>query len=517
MLRWLRLTPWMVALTAVLVLPRPGITAGLEDPLPPLQIRLAQALGQSATGSAPGGMALSLREAIAISLQNNLDVTVEGYNPRLREQELINARAAYDPTAFLEGTRTESRNPVSASFVTKPGANYSLWDWNTGIREQLPTGGSYEFRFNNEYLRSQALGNSYTSRLILTLNQPLLRNFGFEVNLTNIRIATNNQSISREQLRLRVSTVVTSVQNAYFDLIFAVENLGVQQRSLSLAQDLVTLNQARVRAGVAAPVEVTQAEAQRAAQVQNVILAEKAIRDAEDNLRVILNLPATGAAWGQELRPTDSATFLPVQTDLDAAIKAALENRNEYRSAKLDIDNRELQVRLARNQLLPDLSLQGIFSLAGGQPVYADALSQLGTPTYPTYTVGVVLTVPIGNRAAESNYIHAELSRDQGKASLRGLELTIVQQVREGVRRVEAFARRVDANRAARVLAEEQLRVEQRRLEAGVSTTFNVLSFQRDLAAAQANEIQAITDYNKALANLDSVQGTVLERNRIQM
>ena len=515
MLRFQKLAVWLAALAAVLILPRPGAAASLDEPLPPLRVRVAQALGQAPPGA--GVMALSLREAIALSLQNNLDITVEGYNPRLRDQELINARAIFDPTAFLEGTRTESRNPAAASFITKPGANYSLWDWNAGIREQLPTGGSYELRLNNEALRSQALGNGYTSRLLLTLNQPLLRNFGLDANFTNIRIATNNRSISREQLRLRVSNVVTSVQNAYFDLVFTVENLAVQQRSLNLAQELLALNQARVRAGVAAPVEVTQAEAQRAAQVQNVILAEKAIQDAEDNLKVVMNLPGTGAAWAQAIRPTESPTFLAVQLNLEAAIQAALDNRNEYRSAKLDIDNRELQVRLARNQLLPDLSLQSIFSLAGGQPAWSQAVSQLGTPTYPTYTVGLVLNVPIGNRAAQSNYIHAELFRDQGKASLRGLELTIVQQVREGVRRVEAFARRVDANRAARVLAEEQLRVEQRRLEAGVSTTFNVLSFQRDLTAAQANEIQAITDYNKALANLDSVQGTVLERNRIEM
>jgi HAE1 family hydrophobic/amphiphilic exporter-1 len=134
-----------------------------------------------------------------------------------------------------------------------------------------------------------------------------------------------------------------------------------------------------------------------------------------------------------------------------------------------------------------------------------------------SYSVGVILTVPLGNRAAEASYTKARLTAEQAKTSLKQLELQIVQQVREAVRRVDADAKRVDANRAARVLAEEQLRVEQRRLEAGVTTTFNVLSFQRDLAVAQANEIRAIADHFKSLANLEKVRGTVLEANQIEM
>ncbi len=507
--------PWrtqvILALLAA-VLPCGAAGAGEREPL-----RLTPRLvAQAAAAPAPGGQgvrALSLRESIALAIQNNLDVAVEGYTPRIRDQELIQERAVFDPDALLEATRNDIRVPPAFTL----GSGVDSWDFNTGIRQRLPTGGIYELRLNNNY--SNFTGSSadgYSSRAALTLSHPLLRNFGFEANLTNIRIATNNQSISREQLRLRVSDVVTQVQNAYFDLIFALENLEVQRRSLRLAQELVALNRARVRAGVAAPVEVTQAEAQEAARQQDVILAEKAVRDAEDTLKVVLNLPERGG-WDQELRPTDAATFAVQRVDLDEAIRLALQNRNEYRSAKLDVDNRELAVRLARNQLLPDLSLQGSVSLGGAGTTYGRNLGELSSGEFTSYSVGLVLTVPIGNRFAQAGYVRSRLLSDQAKTSLRQLELLIVQQVREAVRRVEADARRVEANRAARVLAEEQLRVEQRRLEAGVTTTFNVLSFQRDLAAAQANEIQAITDYNKSLAVLDSVRGIVLERHRIEL
>jgi len=484
-----------------------------------LDLQIAQVGAAPPPRAAGGGaMALSIKDSIAIALKNNLDITIEGFNPRLRDQDLTFEKSAYDPSAFLELTRSDNRLPATLSLLTGQRVLSDLFDFNTGLRQKLPTGGTYELRFNNEYLHvpRSSPNSGFISELGLTLTQPLLKNFGFEANETNIRIATNNQSISREQLRLRVSDITTQVYNAYVELVFAIQNLEVQRRSLRLAQDLVTLNKARVRAGVAAPVEVTQAEAQEAARVQDVILGEKAVYDTEDTLKVILNIPA-GGSWGQEIQPSDSLSFEPKPINLEETIRQALENRYEYKSAKLDIDSKELNVRLTRNQLLPDLSLAGSVSTNGFGTSNGQDMSSVGSTDFISYSVGVVLTVPLGNRAAEATHTKARLTVDQAKTSLKQLELQIVQQVREAVRRVEANAKRVDANRAARALAEEQLRVEQRRLEAGVTTTFNVLSFQRDLSAAQANELRAVADYVESLANLERVRGTVLEANQIQM
>jgi len=479
-------------------------------------------LAQTGPGQPPavpptGVLPLSLRDSIALALKSNLDIAVEGFNPPQREQDLTNAKSVFDPSAFLEFSQTDNRTPAGVQVIQGSRLASTFWDYNAGLRQTLPTGGTYEFRFNNEYniLRSQNF-TGFISKLGLTLTQPLLKNFGIEANETNIRIAANNQSISREQLRLKVSDVVTQVQNAYAELAFSIENLKVQRRSLQLAKDLVALNQARVRAGVAAPVEVTQAEAQEAARVQDVILAEKAVRDAEDTLKVIMNLPASGG-WGQEIQITYTLTFEPKSVNLDESIQKALENRYEYKSAKLDIESKGLSMRLTRNQLLPDLSFAGSVFTNGAGSTYGSDISEMGSSHFISYSVGVVLTVPLGNRGPKSSYIKAKLAEDQAKTSLKNLELQIIQQVREAVRRIEANAKRVDANRAARVLAEEQLRVEQRRLEAGVTTTFNVLSFQRDLAVAQANEIRSIADYFESLVNLEKVQATVLEANRIEM
>ena len=497
----------------------PSVARG-DDGRAPLRLDLTLAQVTAApppTIPQAGSMPLSLRDSITLALRNNLDIQVEGFNPRITTQALIGQTAVYDPSAFLELTRSDNRAPTASSFDSLRGRQFSdLWDFNAGIRQRILTGGTYELRFNNEYFNTTLLDSTHSSRFGLTLTQPLLRNFGFEANETNIRIASNNQSISVETLRLRVSTVVTQVQNAYFDLIFAIQNLDVARQSLKLAQDLVALNRARVRAGVAAPVEVTQAEAQQAARVQDVINGEKLVQDAGDTLKVVMNLPISGS-WSQEIQPTDAPTDAVTSINLDESIQKALENRYEYKSAKLDITNKDLSVRLNRNGLLPDLSFTGSVFSNGAATTYGGNIAEMGSSHFLSYSVGVILTVPLGNRAAQSTYIQSKLTLDQAKTALKNLELQIVQQVRAAVRTVETNAKRIDANRAARVLAEEQLRVEQRRLEAGVTTTFNVLQFQRDLSAAQANEIQAITDYNKSLANLDNTLGTVLEKNRIEM
>ncbi len=498
--------------------------AGADSAAPlKLDLNLAQATApQPPPIPQTGVMPLSLQGCIALALKNNLDIQVAGFNPRISDQALIGQQAVFDPSAFLELTRTDNRAPSITSFLSSRQFFADFWDYNTGIRQKILTGGSYELRFNNEYfhpggaIASTGVLTAFSSRFGLTLTQPLLQGFGFEATETPIRIAVNNSAISREQLRLQVNNTILQVHNAYFDLIFAIRNLEVARQTLKLAQDLVALNQARVRAGVAAPVEVTQAQAQAAAGVQNVILGEKAVQDAGDTLKVIMNLPISGS-WEQQIQPTTPPSSAPISLNLNEGIQKALENRYEYKSAKLDLSNKDLSLRLTRNQLLPNLALTASAFSNGSDTTYGGDISSMGSSHFLSYSVGVILTVPLGNRAAKSSYIQAQLTLDQAKTSLKNLELQITQQVRGAVRTVQANAQRIDANRAARVLAEEQLRAEQARLQAGVSTTFNVLQFQTQLSTAEANEIQAITDYNKSLATLDSVLGVALEKQGVQM
>ncbi|HET7854284.1 MAG TPA: TolC family protein, partial [Candidatus Methylomirabilis sp.] len=418
--------------------------------------------------------------------------------------------------------KTQNRNVLVGELVE---TNEDL-NWNVGLSQSLPTGGSYQLTFaNNRNFNNSAFFSvvntetAYFSDLSLTVVQPLLKNFGVDVNRTQIKIAKNEQEISVDRFRETTMDVITQVQDAYWELVFTLEDLKVAQRSLGLAKELSQLNRARVRAGVAAPVEVTQAETDVAAREAGVTVAEKSVRDAEDRLKVILNIPKKGE-WGGAILPSDPATFSSVTPNLPEAVAEALSKRPQYAVAKIGLSNRELTLRLARNQLLPDLSFQGgvgVNGLSALNPNYGNALDKLGTGDYYTYSAGVVFSVPLGNRAARAEFLKAQLEVGQAQAALQDAELQITAQVREAVRRIEADAKLVDQTGAARVLAEEQLRIETKRLEAGVSTTFEVLRFQRELAATQSAEVRALTNSNKSLANFDRVRGVTLEKHQIQM
>jgi outer membrane protein TolC len=514
---------WIMAGACVALLSMTGSAIGAEKPPvgkaePPPQ----ESGAPPAPVPTPGQvLVLSLQESILLGLENNLDIAIEGFNPKIRETDVTAAKAVFDPTAFAEifysKSKLQNRSGLATNVVTE---NKNI-DAAVGIRQQLPTGAAYEVRYGtnrNDTTTSflQVLNPAYTNDLTLTLSQPLLKNFGVDINRTQIKLAQNEQEISEDRLRQRVMDVVTQVQTAYWNLVFALENLKVQERSLRLARELADLNRARVRAGVAAKVEITQAEAEVAARESDVIVAEKGVRDAEDRLKVVLSLPSQGE-WGGAILPADPARFSPVTVDLPQVIGDALQKRPEFRAAKVDLANRELQFRFFRSQLLPELSLEGSIGLNGLGGNFGEANEELSSRDFYDASVGLVLTVPLGNRAARAEFIKAQLARDQAQVSLRNLELNITAEVRESVRRVEADAKRVEATHAGRVLAEEQLRIEQKRLEAGVSTTFEVLRLQRDLTLAQANEVKALTDYNSSLANLDRARGVVFEKHQIQM
>lgn len=538
---------WTILAMFLAVLPT--VVAGAEDsPSPPfarsrvevsddLRRLVVQSMPQVESGRADltevGELHLSLREAVLLALKNNLDIAIAAYNPKIKSEDIAIAKAVFDPTFSLTLDANRTVTPVASSLQSGVANKITELDnenrdVNVSIVQKLPFGASYTLGMTNNRLDTNlpfaqpgfpnfGINPSYRTFLTLSLTQDLLKNFGVDVNTAPIKIARNNQAISATQFRQQANQVITSVHSTYWSLVFAIENLEVQKRSLRLAGELEELNKARVRAGVAAPVEVTQAEAQAAARVQDVILAEKAIKDAEDQLKLIVNFPDGERIWARTVLPADTLPFKVAPMNADASIQEALEKRPEYAAAKLTLQNSDLDLRVKRNQLLPSLQLQGNVGLNGLNGSAGSDLDRLTSGDFTQWSAALVLTYPLGNRTARSAFTQARLSHDQAGTSLLNLKRQIISQVREAVRRIEADVRRVEATRAARALAEEQLRVEQKRLEAGVTTTFNVLSFQRDLAAAQASEIQAITTYNQDLANLELQKGTILEKNQLEL
>ncbi len=466
---------------------------------------------------------LSLQEGIKLVLQNNLDIIVEQQNPTIKKSDITIQKANFDPTLTLNLSSDRSITPPLPSINTAfSGSDNAHVNYNADLIQKLLTGGTYDLKFTNQRNRTNVtvagsglITPTYTTELSLTVTQPLLKNFGFEANQAQIKIARNSYLISQEVFKAKVMDLVLKTQQQYWDLVFARQNLRVQQQALRSAQELLETNKAKAEQGLLASIEVLVAEAGVASQQENVITAEKAIKDAEDNLRQLVNLPDRSMMEEFAILPVDEPEVEEKTVDVRTAVQTAIEKRPEVHQAKVTIITNEINQRFAENQMLPSLDFTGSLGLNGLAGNYPNDLDQLGSTNFYNWSAGLQLIYPLGNRSARASFAKSRVALEQSNFSLKSLEQGVILEVKEAVRRVQTDFKRIESNRKARILAEKKLEAEKERFNVGLSTTKNVLDFQKDLATAQGNELRAITDYNKSLANLEKVQGTALDQHGI--
>jgi outer membrane protein TolC len=400
--------------------------------------------------------------------------------------------------------------------------------YNFGLREVLPTGGALEVDFTNgrsETNNTFATFNpSYSSGLQASFSQPLLRNLRIDATRQAIRVAKKNREISDAQFHQVVLNTSATVRRLYYDLLYAIDNLGAQRKSLDLAKKLLDENQIKVRVGTLAPLDVVSAEAEVASRDEQVIVAEAAVDNAMDAVRQAIfprNAPET---WATEIVPTDHPTAEPVHVDVEAATLRALQERTDVVAARKALESAQISADYGRSQALPGADLVASYGTKGaggtaltrdglGGPIiatdpggYSDALSQALGRDFPNWSVGVNLSYPILNRSASARSARLKVARDQSEARLRALELDVAGQVRAAARAVETNYKRVESTRAARVLQERTVDAETKRFGAGMSTNFIVTRAQRDLALAEVAELLAIADYRKSLVGFELVQ-----------
>jgi outer membrane protein len=315
------------------------------------------------------------------------------------------------------------------------------------------------------------------------------------------------------------------VKGAYYNLIYAIDNLAAARKSLDLAKRLLNENEIRVKVGTMAPLDVVTAQAEVASREEGVIVAENTLANAEDNLKQAIFPKNDPAMWSTHLVATDRPTAEAVAVDVESAVAKALANRTDVVAARKGLERSDIALSFSRNQTLPQVDLVASYGAAGtggtqlvrdpalGGPVvstipggYGDALSQLFGRDYPTWSVGVNLSYAIPNRSQRAAAAQAQISKDQALASYRRLELQVAGEVRTAARGVESGFKRVGTTRAARVLAAQRLDAEEKKFAAGMSTNYLVTQAQRDLANQEVAELQAIADYRKAIINFQRVQ-----------
>lgn len=478
---------------------------------------------------------LGLKDAVLTGLKNNPGIEVERLEPVLAVEQTLGEKAIFDPTLNFEFKKDYSVNPfgTASSPFFQPIQVSRNHDWNLSLRKLFITGTQFEVSFfNNRFVGSlpnQVLKPQYMPRLGLSLNQPLLRDFGWGLTTIFVRISENREGVSLHGYRAKLAQLVQRITEAYWAVVFAIDNVHVQEKGIELADALVRDAEAKVRVGLFPAIAVTEAQAERARREEQLIVAQNNLEVSRSDLKLILNVNPNQTFLPRDVEPIDAPSMEPPVTDRQKSLEQAITQRPEIQSAALSVRNRELQLRFAENQLLPRLDLRagvGLTGIAGElkpgavNPFpggYGSSLDRLGSGDFYNYSVGIVLQVPLGNGQARSRYSQARIELEQERARQRELINQVTIEVERALADAESNFKRVQSARQATQLAEENLGSQEKRFQVGLITQKDVIDFQANFLDAAGAELRAITDYNNSLARLKLAEGTLLESYNVKV
>jgi outer membrane protein len=552
----------------------PAFPSATPRPVPPLPnlTRLGITSGDTLT--------LSLTDAIRRALENNNDIEVARNDVRFNETTLRALQGIYEPVFNFN---PQINNQVQSQQSTLGGGTtVTTTDLtgNSSVDKLFSTGGgNYSFFFNNNRRTTNntfnALNPVYSASLGVTFTQPLLRDRSIDNNRRNIRIQRKRLEQSDADFRRATINVISLVQNAYWDLVFALRDQQNLIANLNLSRELFRQTEARVAAGASAPLERAEVQTELANRESALLTATQSVSIAENTLKQLIIRDPSAPAWSAQITPTDQPTFDVTPINLDDAMAEARANRPELRRLLLQRDINDIDLKYFKNQTKPRIDLQSTLALTGlagsavqsfgdttttslivGDPLQdanaflldqinqlrvLDGLAPVTSPTvtintpavsnliggYPralanlfsfetrNIVVGVAIQIPFHNKTAEANLAGVRIQRTQLEATTRVQEQVIEVEVRNSAQAVETARRRVLAARAARENAELQLQGEQRLYQVGRSTTFLLFQRENTLNNARNLELRAETDYNKAVADLQRATSTTLRANNV--
>ena len=492
-----------------------------QDLIGPLPAPEAETVAKIApeTASTQKLVPLSLMECVRMALAKNIDISIQRLEPAISRADTLSARGAFDPFFRLDSQYGERSSPRTAEQIAADGISSSITHsaaYQASIGQTTATGATLEAfsTANNSESTFNNFEDEYSSFIGARFTQPLLRNFGSDVNLAPIRIARRGEAAADAGFQFQVEQIVSNTATAYFELIFTREDLIAREKSLVLAEQLLADNKIKVELGTLSPLDISQANAEVAARKEEVIRARRTIRDQENTLKRLISDDVI--SWlDSRIVPTDPADDLPRLPGSIDTIANGLRNRADYRQSIEQAEQQKLQVVFAENQLLPQLDLRASYGYAGLGDSFGRTYDQTFKGKDDQWFVGFTFEIPWFNRTERGQLDAAKLQKEQTLLTLKKLEQDIIVQIDNANGQAATNRERVDAAHAARVLAEESLNAEQEKLNAGASTSFVVLQLQRDLTAARSTELRAIADYQQSVVELQRVQGIVLSKNNI--
>ena len=539
----------LAAAIACAALPTPGLAQQISE----ARIRelIAQAAERVAHGNVdvqqtnqPSGatkptVRLTLDEAVKFALDRNLDIAVQRLNPEINDLAVASIRSIYHPalTSTVSGASL-SQLPTS-QLIGGTNVVQATQTYNGGVAQSVPWGGgSYAVTLNNFRQTSNSVNVLYNPQIQSVWSgaytQPLLRGFRTDSTRQQLQVTRINRDISDVQLKATITNTLSNVRNAYWDYVFAVQSVDVAQKSVDLATKLVQDNQTRVEVGTMAPIDVVQAQSQAATAKQNLVAAQSTMHTAELALKRLIVSGTEDPNWGAAIDPVDRPDFSPAPIDIDAVVRRALSERTDLDIARKNIQANDYTVKYLRDQLMPQADFQATYGLAGiggisfprsstqlggtVPPVpggLGDTFSSLFANNFPRWTFALNFSYPLGLSAQEASAARARVQLNQVQAQVKQIELQVATDVTNAAVTAQSNAERVQAAQAARELAQKQLEAEQSKFEVGMSTNYNVIQSQRDLATAQNNELQAVLNHRKSLVELERLQQTTLQNLNI--
>jgi outer membrane protein TolC len=485
---------------------------------------------------------LSLDDCIVGALKNNLGLAVEVLNPQLADLSVTQAREIFFPSLTFGYNRQKTESPAFSWLEAANQISEKYNDYSAQLSQLIPIGGRFSIDLfsykNNTNRKFQEINPLFWSRLRFSFTQPLLKNFGFKVTCREIIIAQNNTEISENLLKQALLDTIYNVEEAYWNLVYSIENLNVMQSSLELAQDLLAKNKREVEVGMLAPIEVLSAQSEVANREADILQVESMIKSNEDRLKTILNLAVEKDIDITKIIPTDTPDYEEREINLYEALAIGLQKRPDLQAGRIDLENKDLDLSVAKNQLLPELNFMvGYWSpgISGTQILYqddnpltdvivgtmpgnaSDALKDAINFKYKNWAFGLTLSIPINSVFSRAQYAQAKISMEQAELSLKNQKQQAFLEIKDAVRNVQTNYKRIQAYKVARELAEEKLEAEEKKLKVGLTTNYLVLQHQRDLSNARSAELRAIIDYNLSLAALDRALGMTLDKRNIKM
>jgi outer membrane protein TolC len=477
-----------------------------------------------------GKLELTMWEAIEIALRRNYTLVIERYNLEEAGFRLTENMGIYDFGVTVDLTGFSETNPAASNLDGAPLVEREGTNLNLGISQLNRMGGTFEVDMLNNRSESNStfstLNPSFRVDLDLSYRQPLLRDLGKIATARSLIIATNNLGVSREAFEQQVIEVVRIVGQNYWTLIEAIQQLLVAEESLRLAEELHSQNKIRVEVGTMAPLELVQSEAGMATRRDEHIRAQIGVGNAEDDLREALNIP-DGQLWDVEIIPQTPPDITRIEIDIPQAVQSAFANRPEVRRKRLENKNLQVDSEYFRNQRKPRLDLTTKYGWNGlggdvternfftgeilfqAPGAYKDAIEQVFDRDFVGWNWALNLSIPIQNRAGKARNTIAQVAVARGNAELEQLKLQVSTEVRKAARTVITAEALVDSTRVSRRLEEANTAAEQKRYENGMSTSFQVLQIQEDLATARSNAVKAETGYRKALIEFYRAIGTL--------